>query len=102
MYISSRTQAVPDLQRLAVTCLGSSPLLSLDDFPTPEQLADIGLAAIQNVSRHFGMSTLINEPDGGCQLWPVIPPERFIGPLNHTLKNSILIVSNIVSHNADH
>lgn len=94
-----RTQAAPDLQRLAVTCLDSPPPLSPDDFPTPEQLADIGLATIQNVSRHFGMSASISEPDGGCQFWPVTPPERFIGPWNHTLKNPILIVSNTVSHN---
>lgn len=85
-----------DLQRLAVTCLDSPSPASLADFPTPEGLADIGLATIANVSRHFGMSISISEPDGGCQFWPVQPPERFTGPWNHTLKNPILIVSNTV------
>lgn len=88
--------AARDLQRLAVTCLDSPPPSSPEDFPTPEQLADIGLATISNVSHHFGMSISISEPDGGCQFWPVTPPERFTGPWNHTLKNPILIVSNTV------
>ncbi|KAH8116069.1 hypothetical protein DFH11DRAFT_1258135 [Phellopilus nigrolimitatus] len=83
-----------DLARLAVTCLDSPPPASSSEFPTPEELSDIGLSTIREVSRHFGMSVSISEPDGGCQFWPVKGPERFTGPWNHTLKNPILIVSN--------
>jgi len=84
-----------DLSRLAVTCLDSPPPEDDDsEFPTPELLADIGLGTIRDVSKHFGMSTTISEPDGGCQFWPVRGPERFTGPWNQTLKNPILIVSN--------
>ncbi|KLO10589.1 hypothetical protein SCHPADRAFT_510397 [Schizopora paradoxa] len=83
-----------DLARLAVTCLDSPPPEDESEFPTPELLADIGLETIRDVSKHFGMSTTISEPDGGCQFWPVRGPERFTGPWNHTLSNPILIVSN--------
>lgn len=86
-----------DLARLAVTCIDSPPPDTKDDFPTPEELADIGMETIANVSRRFGMSVSISEPDGGCQFWPVRGPERFTGPWNHTLANPMLIVSNTVS-----
>ena len=85
-----------DLSRLAVTCIDSPPPASEADFPTPEELADIGLRTIRDVSKHFGMSVSISESDGGCQYWPVRGPERFTGPWNHTLRNPILIVSNTV------
>lgn len=86
-----------DLSRLAVTCLDSPPPKDESEFPTAEGLADIGLETIRSVSRHFGMSVTLSEPDGGCQFWPVKGPERYTGPWNHTLKNPILIVSNTVS-----
>lgn len=44
-----------DLSRLAVTCLDSPPPASAEEFPTAEELADIGLGTIKEVSRHFGM-----------------------------------------------
>ena len=85
-----------DLARLAVTCLDSPPPAHVSELPTPELLADIGLETIRTVSKHFGMSISISEPDGGCQFWPVRGPERFEGPWNHTLSNPILIISNTV------
>lgn len=87
----------PDLSRLAVSCLDAPRPKHKEDFPTPELLADVALQTIQNVSRHFGASMSWNEPDGGCQFWPVEESDRFIGPWNHTLSNPILIVSNTVS-----
>ncbi|TDL21518.1 hypothetical protein BD410DRAFT_829026 [Rickenella mellea] len=84
-----------DLSRLAVTCLDSPPPETEADYPNAQELADIGLGTLKDVSRHFGMSVSISEPDGGCQFWPVRGPERFVGPWNHTLRNPILIVSNI-------
>ncbi len=85
-----------EVNRLGVTCADSPPPQNPSEFPTAEELADIGLATIQNVSKHFGASVSISEPDGGCQFWPAKPSERFTGPWNHTLKNPILIVSNTV------
>lgn len=82
-----------DLTRLAVTCLDSPP----SEVPTAEELADIDLDAIRTVSRHFGTSAMVSEPDGGCWAWPVQGPERFEGPWNHTLPYPMLIISNTVS-----
>lgn len=89
--------AAADLSRLAVTCLDSPPPADESEYPTAEELADIDLGTIKDVSRHFGASVGISEPDGGCQFWPVTGPERFTGPWNHTLRNPMLIVSNTVS-----
>lgn len=90
--------ASQDLTRLAVTCLDSPPPDSLENYPTAEQLADQGLKTLQDGSIHFGLSTGITEPDGGCQYWPVKGPERFTGPWNATLKTPMLIVSNTVRY----
>ena len=83
--------------RLAVTCIDSPPPKSLADFPTAEDLADEGLRTLEDVSIHFGLSTGLNEPDGGCQYWPVRGPERFTGPWNASLDIPLLIISNTVS-----
>ena len=42
-------------------------------------------------------SSVTSEPDLGCEYWPVTPPERFQGPWNNTLSNTILVLSNTVS-----
>ncbi|TBU37821.1 TAP-like protein-domain-containing protein [Dichomitus squalens] len=78
-----------DLERSAVSCNDQKPFGLLK----PETVVDAGLAALQSVSRFF-FSVLVAEPDSGCQYWPVTPPERYLGPWNHTLNNPILIVSN--------
>lgn len=86
-----------DLVRLAVTCLDSPRPASEKEFPTAEDLANQGLKALREVSEHFGLSTGVSEPDGGCQYWPVDGPERFTGPWNASLEREMLIVSNTVS-----
>ncbi|KAF9072802.1 hypothetical protein BDP27DRAFT_1400715 [Rhodocollybia butyracea] len=83
-----------DLTRLAVTCLDSPRPESLESFPTAESLTEQGLKSLREMSPHFGLSTGISEPDGGCQYWPVDGPERFTGPWNATLETKMLIVSN--------
>ncbi|KAJ7598797.1 Alpha/Beta hydrolase protein [Mycena floridula] len=83
-----------DLSRLAVRCLDAPPASSPKDYPTAEELADIGLKTLREQSIHFGLSTGISEPDGGCQYWPVQGPERFTGPWNATLRTPMLIISN--------
>ncbi len=45
---------------------------------------------------HFALSAMASEPDAGCHHWPITPAERFEGPWNHTLRNPILILGNIV------
>ncbi|KAJ4468855.1 hypothetical protein J3R30DRAFT_3554813 [Lentinula aciculospora] len=80
--------------RLAVTCLDSPRPASPDEFPTAEDLTEQGLKALREVSPHFGLSTSVSEPDGGCQYWPVDGPERFAGPWNATLETKMLIISN--------
>ncbi|KAJ3872945.1 hypothetical protein F5051DRAFT_420415 [Lentinula edodes] len=80
--------------RLAVTCLDSPRPTAPDEFPTAEDLTEQGLKALREVSPHFGLSTGVSEPDGGCQYWPVDSPERFTGPWNATLETKMLIVSN--------
>ncbi len=86
-----------DVARLAVTCLDSPPPTSMKDFPSAEDLAEEGLKTLREVSPHFGMSTGMYEPDGGCQYWPAKGPERFTGPWNATLDIPMLIISNTVS-----
>ncbi|KAF5354449.1 hypothetical protein D9758_012432 [Tetrapyrgos nigripes] len=81
-----------DLTRLAVTCLDSPSNKSYP--PTPEDLADQALKNLNDVSVHFGVSTGVSEPDGGCEYWPVKGPERFVGPWNASLDIPLLIVSN--------
>lgn len=90
------TQRGGSVTRLGVTCIDSPPPATYKDFPTPEDLADEGLRALEEVSIHFGLSTGISEPDGGCQFWPAKGPERFTGPWNATLEHPMLIVSNTV------
>lgn len=92
---------VGEPSRLAVTCLDSPPPASLDEYPTPEILADEIISALKNISPHFGASVSVGEPDGGCQYWPTAGkgPERFTGPWNATLETPLLIVSNTVRGN---
>ncbi|KIK70242.1 hypothetical protein GYMLUDRAFT_547800 [Collybiopsis luxurians FD-317 M1] len=85
---------IRDLSRLAVTCLDSPRPTSEKEFPTAEDLTDQGLKTLKEVSEHFGLSTGVSEPDGGCQYWPVDGPERFTGPWNASLEREMLIVSN--------
>ncbi|KAJ3732572.1 hypothetical protein DFJ43DRAFT_1154298 [Lentinula guzmanii] len=80
--------------RLAVTCLDSPRPPSPDEFPTAEDLTKQGLKALREVSPHFGLSTGVGEPDGGCQYWAVDGPERYTGPWNATLETKMLIISN--------
>ncbi|KAJ3995923.1 hypothetical protein F5050DRAFT_1823248 [Lentinula boryana] len=80
--------------RLAVTCLDSPRPPSPDEFPTAEDLTKQGLKALREVSPHFGLSTGVSEPDGGCQYWAVDGPERYTGPWNATLETKMLIISN--------
>lgn len=87
---------IPDLKRQAVSCIDSVPPANADDFPTAEDLADQGLRTLKEVSRHFGVSAGLNEPDGGCQFWPVQGPERYTGPWTASLETPMLIVSNTV------
>ncbi|KIJ55466.1 hypothetical protein M422DRAFT_24041 [Sphaerobolus stellatus SS14] len=80
-----------DLERSAVTCNDNKPFKS----PTAEEVIDESLGVLKYVTR-FAMLVVITEADAGCQFWPVTPPERFQGPWNHTLKNPILIHSNLL------
>lgn len=89
---SDYRQLGSDLQRSAVSCNDQTPFTK----PKSEDVADEALYVLQHVSR-FGMGVYSAEPDSGCEYWPVTPPERFAGPWNHTLRNPILIHSNIVS-----
>lgn len=87
----SRTHHLRDLERSAVSCNDNKPFKA----PTPEEVIDEQLDVLQHVSR-FSLAVVVAEPDAGCQYWPVTPPERFLGPWNHTLRNPMLIVSNTV------
>jgi hypothetical protein len=80
-----------DLERSAVSCNDNAPFSA----PSPEDVINEGLDVLKTVTR-FAMSVVTTEPDSGCQFWPVTPPERFHGPWNHTLRNPILIHSNMV------
>jgi hypothetical protein len=83
--------ALQDLQRSAVSCNDQA------SFPPPsaEEVVDESIEVLKTVSR-FAMSVMTSEPDSGCHYWPVTPPERYTGPWNHTLKNRVLIHSNLV------
>ncbi|THH14114.1 hypothetical protein EW146_g6187 [Bondarzewia mesenterica] len=80
-----------DLERSAVSC-NDQPRFSK---PAAEDVIDEALDIMKTVTR-FVMSVFTSEPDSGCEFWPVDPPERFTGPWNHTLRNPILIHSNLV------
>lgn len=92
MLVLQEAEDQTDLQRSAVTCNDEMPFAP----PTPEVLVDAALDSIQNISR-FYYSAIVTEPDSGCQYWPFMPPERYVGPWNSTPKNPILIISNTVS-----
>lgn len=64
-------------------------------IPSVDQIAEELLAANRGGSR-FALSAMASEPDAGCHHWPVIPVGRFEGPWNHTLRNPILILGNMV------
>ncbi|KAJ7722011.1 hypothetical protein B0H16DRAFT_1431558 [Mycena metata] len=83
-----------DLVRLGVTCLDSPPPASPSDVPTAEDLAAQLVKTLKEVSPHFGASTSVSEPDGGCQFWPVKGPERFTGPFTANLERPMLVISN--------
>lgn len=80
-----------DMERSAVSCNDNKPFSP----PSSETIVDTWLKNFQEVS-HAAFSFPISEPDGGCQYWPVTPPERYEGPWNKTLRNPILILSNTV------
>ncbi|KAI0372413.1 hypothetical protein BV20DRAFT_991265 [Pilatotrama ljubarskyi] len=86
---SVNTKDLKDLERSAVSCNDNKPFAP----PTPEEVIDEQLYDTEHVSR-FSLTVVISEPDAGCQFWPVTPPERFLGPWNHTLRNPMLIISN--------
>lgn len=81
-----------DVERHAVTCNDNIPSLP----PTAEEEVDEWLDVYQKVSP-LVFSSVTSEPDLGCEYWPVTPPERFIGPWNNSLSNTILVLSNTVS-----
>lgn len=78
-----------DMERRAVSCNDNNPFSP----PSSETIVDTWLKNFQEIT-HFAFSFPINEPDAGCQYWPVTPPERYQGPWNKTLRNPILIISN--------
>lgn len=82
---------VDSLERRAVTCNDNAPFAP----PPAEVVVDELLDVFHNVSR-MAFSVVTTEADGGCQFWPVTPPERFGGPWNHTLRNPVLVISNTV------
>ncbi|THU82258.1 alpha/beta-hydrolase [Dendrothele bispora CBS 962.96] len=91
--LGQRNILTADLTRLAVTCLDSPANRTFP--PTAEELTEQGLKNLEEVSVHFGLSTGVSEPDGGCEYWPVEGPERFVGPWNASnLENPLLIISN--------
>ena len=81
-----------DVERHAVTCNDNIPSLP----PTAEEEVDEWLDVYQKVSP-LVFSSVTSEPDLGCEYWPVTPPERFSGPWNNSLSNTILVLSNTVS-----
>ncbi|EIW53437.1 uncharacterized protein TRAVEDRAFT_74763 [Trametes versicolor FP-101664 SS1] len=85
----SHTQYLSDLERSAVSCNDNKPFKA----PTPEEVIDEQLDVLKHLTR-FALAVVVAEPDAGCQYWPVTPPERFLGPWNHTLRNPVLIISN--------
>lgn len=80
-----------DMERRAVSCNDNKPFPP----PSPEKIVDLWLTNFENVTRE-AFAFPINEPDAGCQYWPVTPPERYDGPWNKTLRNPVLILSNTV------
>ncbi|KAF8310962.1 hypothetical protein DL93DRAFT_2116508 [Clavulina sp. PMI_390] len=73
-------------------------------WPTAEEMASVAHHALNTYSSRWGLSSLVSEPDGGCEFWPVnkieeieegVAAERFAGPWNHTLRNPILISNSI-------
>ncbi|KAH7100289.1 hypothetical protein BKA62DRAFT_706588 [Auriculariales sp. MPI-PUGE-AT-0066] len=87
-----------DVARSIIACLDAPQYDKdkTDTWPTAEQLTDIAIKRLQEVSPRFGMSVSLFEPDGGCQFLAKagnLQPERFSGPFNKTLKNPILIVN---------
>lgn len=90
--LNSLIYFVRDMERSAVSCNDHIPFTA----PSVEEVIDEWLYVYENVSR-FAFSVVTMEPDGGCQYWPVTPPERFNGPWNHTLKNPMLVLSARVS-----
>ncbi|KAI0791570.1 TAP-like protein-domain-containing protein [Irpex lacteus] len=84
-----QTNPLLDLQRQAVSCNDNKPFT----LPPIPDIVDELLYVYQNVSRSV-FSVVTTELDGGCNNWPVTPPERFEGPWNQTLRNPMLVLSN--------
>lgn len=106
LYTIARGFGRRDMARSAVTCADNTPYsrTNTSNYPEAEELADVALNALKKVSRRWALSTMAVEPDGGCQYWPTnkledvadgTAAERFNGPWNHTLRNPILINSNL-------
>ncbi|KAF8517932.1 hypothetical protein BU17DRAFT_76229 [Hysterangium stoloniferum] len=79
-----------ELERSAVSCNDNLAFAA-----SVEDIVDELLGVLKTVTR-FALSILTIEPDSGCNYWPVSPPERFQGPWNSTLKNQVLIHSNML------
>ncbi|KAK1220806.1 hypothetical protein PQX77_016377 [Marasmius sp. AFHP31] len=86
-----------DLERQAITCL-DGPVQS--SSVSAEDLADQSIRSLQESSRHFGASTGLSEPDGGCEFWPansqVQREEMRLDMANEVMKDEkrVLIISN--------
>ncbi|KAG7087280.1 hypothetical protein E1B28_013258 [Marasmius oreades] len=88
-----------DLERQAITCL-DAPVSS---FVSAGELADQTIKTLRETSKHFGASTGLSEPDGGCEFWPsnseVERVEMRLDEANKKMKmedgdRKILIISN--------
>ncbi|KAF9264971.1 hypothetical protein L218DRAFT_176456 [Marasmius fiardii PR-910] len=87
-----------DLERQAITCL-DAPVSSA---VSAEQLADQAIKTLRETSLHFGASTGLSEPDGGCEFWTtnsqVDRVEMRLDEANEKMKkdgdSKVLIISN--------
>lgn len=87
-----------DFERSAVSC-NDQDARGLHYYPpSDEEIVDELLYVSQTITK-LGWGVLTSEADSGCQHWyPNVPepPERFTGPWDRTLVNTMLILSNTV------
>ena len=77
----------------AVICSDTKPF---PDDVDPEKIFEQSIDAIVKVtqiSKYFGGTWGLEE----CHYWRLKPADRFEGPWNHTLSNTVLIIGNTVS-----
>ncbi|KAI0786684.1 TAP-like protein-domain-containing protein [Abortiporus biennis] len=82
-----------DLERLAVSCNDQR----IFSPPPAEEVIDALTEVYRNVS-NLAFAVVATEADAGCGYWNQAispPPEKFSGPWNHTLRNPLLVVSNM-------